>query len=69
MGTPLDTKALRSLPPGQRVERYRQLANEAFRRAYEARNKSIRAEFLALAANWHAMAEELDSVPSASEPD
>jgi hypothetical protein len=51
---------LASLSPEQRAEHYRQLAKKALLRAARVADQHVKADYLALAANWHAMAEEMD---------
>jgi hypothetical protein len=51
---------LASLSPEQRAEHYRQLAKKALLRAARVPDQHVKADYLALAANWHAMAEEMD---------
>jgi hypothetical protein len=54
------SQLLSSLPIEQRAERYRQYAARAVARAQTASEPDQRAEFFAIAANWHTMALEVE---------
>ena len=49
------------LPPLVRAQRYREMAEAAFRVSAEAPNPEIRASYLNLAASWHALASSLEN--------
>jgi hypothetical protein len=51
---------LESLPLGQRLQRYRQSADEALRAAAASKDEDLRGEFLAAAARWHMLAAEVE---------
>ena len=51
---------LASLPPDERAQRYRQFATEAVRKAQEACDLDLRAEYVTMAAGWHTMAVEAE---------
>lgn len=61
-GDPKLGQTLESLPLQERAKRYRQFADEAFRQAGQSANPDLRAGLLSMAAGWHALATELDSV-------
>jgi len=54
-------KSVDALPPPERAQRYRELADAAFLKAKHANGDELRAECLRLATGWHAMALELDA--------
>lgn len=58
-----------SLPIEQRIERYRQYANAALRKANEIDSPDHKAEYLSMAAGWHTMAQELERVSGLLHPD
>ena len=47
---------MRSLPPLQRLVRYRQLADDTLRLAARTANRETRAQYLMTIARWHALA-------------
>lgn len=53
---------LESLPLAQRLLRYRQLSQEALRKATDTADKDIRAGYLSMAAGWHMLATEIERV-------
>jgi hypothetical protein len=53
-------RSVESLPPEKRAEHYRELANEAIRKAQKTPAPERRTEFLALAGGWHSMAIEAE---------
>ena len=53
-------KLFGSVPVATRAERYRELADAAFLKATRIDDATMRVEYLALAAGWHAMAQELE---------
>jgi hypothetical protein len=53
-------RAFEALPPQERSQRYREMADGAFLKAQRADKAEIKAEFLALAMSWHAMAQQLE---------
>jgi len=53
-------KSLEWLPLDERLNCYRQFAQEAFRKANEASNPNARAEFFNMAAGWHSLADEIE---------
>jgi hypothetical protein len=48
------------LLPAQRSRRYRELADAALAKARHAKLPGLRAEYLAMAAGWHALAQEME---------
>jgi len=50
-----------ALPPPERTQRYREMADAAFLKAKHVKDDDLRAEYLRLAAGWHAMALELEA--------
>ena len=50
-----------SLPPEQRAARYRQMGNEALRKAQYLKSGAEKTECLRLAWAWHAKAQEIES--------
>jgi hypothetical protein len=53
--------ALESLPAEQRVRRYREMANAAFREAQYIKPPQQRMQCLRLAWSWHAMAQQAEA--------
>ncbi len=53
-------QSIESLPLQERLEAYRHFAEEALRRAHEAKEENARAEFFAMAARWHLLAVEVE---------
>ena len=49
-----------SLPVNERIQRYRQLAIDAFRKAHAATDPELRASRLAEATAWHGLAAEVE---------
>jgi hypothetical protein len=60
-------QSIESLALPQRLEVYRHSAEEAFRRAHEAGNEAVRAEFFAMAARWHLLAVEIERAMKAAD--
>jgi hypothetical protein len=58
-------QSIESLPLRQRREAYRHLAEEALRRASEAKEEDARAEFFAMTARWHLLAAEIERAVTA----
>lgn len=52
-----------SLPATLRAQRYREMADAAFLKAQRVPDPELRAEYLGLAAGWHAMAQEIEKAP------
>ena len=52
-----------SLPVRKRAQRYREMADAALLNARQMQDPLIRAEYLALAASWHTMAQEIEKGP------
>ena len=50
-----------SLPPQERCKRYREMADAAFLKAQYVKDREQRAEYLSMAAGWHAMALEMEA--------
>lgn len=55
------TQPLHSLPPEQRSQQYRDLANEAFRTARESATPERQAEFMRQALGWYSMAQDIEA--------
>jgi hypothetical protein len=51
---------LSSLPLEERIERYRQFAAQFVAKALEESDADRRAEYIAMAAGWHSMAQEAE---------
>lgn len=54
------TQPFEALAPAERARRYRELADAAFFRVRHAKSEQLRADYLKLAAGWHAMAQEME---------
>gem|GEM_PF-6651047 len=52
-----------SLPAALRAQRYREMADAAFLKAQRVSSAEMRAEYLALAAGWLAMAQDIEKAP------
>lgn len=48
-------------PPQERARRYREMADAAFLKAQHLKTAGQRAEYLSLAAAWHALAQEMEA--------
>lgn len=53
-------RSVETLPPEQRAQRYRDMADGAFLTAQRTDKPELKAEYLALAMSWHAIAQELE---------
>jgi hypothetical protein len=53
-------RLLATLPAGERVKRYREIAAEAFRHAATTKDEVLKAEYLTLASLWQVLAIELE---------
>lgn len=53
-------QVLESLPLAQRLMRYRQLSQEALRKATQTEDEDMRAGYLSMAAGWHMLATEIE---------
>lgn len=49
-----------SLPRPERVQRYRELAEEALNKACATNDLELRAEFLAMASDWQVLADGIE---------
>jgi hypothetical protein len=58
-GTPLG-QSLGSLPQERRAQRYREFADEAFRRACATADDEVRTNYLSMATRWHTLATEME---------
>jgi hypothetical protein len=61
-------RLLASLPAGERVRRYREIAAEAFRHAAEVENADLRAEYLSLASAWQGLAIQIAHMTGLARP-
>jgi ABC-type phosphate transport system auxiliary subunit len=55
------SQSVESLSPQERSRQYREMADGAFLKAQKTAKPELRAEYLALAMSWHAMAQELEA--------
>ncbi|HWY63488.1 MAG TPA: hypothetical protein VNW15_16435 [Rhizomicrobium sp.] len=53
-------QAVESLSKAEKVQRYRQFAEEALTQATHAPNRELHAGFVVMASGWHALASELE---------
>lgn len=54
-------RSFKSLTPEERVQRYREMADAAFLKAQRLKTPEQRAEYLNLAAAWHALARDMET--------
>ena len=54
-------QSFNSLPPNQRARRYRELADAALAHLKNVKTPEHRAEYLNLAAGWHALAQDIEA--------
>ena len=54
-------RSFKSSSPEERVQRYREMADAAFLKAQRLKTPEQRAEYLNLAAAWHALARDMEA--------
>lgn len=59
---------LATLPAGERVKRYREIAAVAFQRAASAHSETLRTEYLSLASAWQVLAIEIEHMSGLAWP-
>ena len=49
------------LPIEERIQQYREMADATFLKAKRTEDPIIRAQFMSMASNWHALAQQLET--------